>query len=63
MSDDRCSDCGKDPRYIEIRAFGRPDAVHRIRHCCTPPPMAAQLARQADDNWLDRQRRLAEETT
>lgn len=59
-ADERCPDGDHPAQYVEIGTFGRSETQRR-RVCCAPPPTADQMAAKADREWLDRQRRLAEE--
>lgn len=58
--DDRCPRCGVDQDFVEVYAFGRPVRRIPVTACCVPPPTADQMRRRAEDDWLRRQRELAE---
>lgn len=61
---DRCPVCGQPLDVDTFEIMSAESAVPvdtiTIRRCCEPSPTAAQMARQADDEWLARQRRLVE---
>ncbi len=58
--DERCPVCGGEPAEVyDLRSFGGWSRRLSVFTCCVPPPSPAQLRREAEDDWLRRQRELA----
>ncbi len=62
-NDERCLCCGSEPdSLVELSVFSHAAPIRRlpVYRCCAPPPSPTPMLRQAEDEWLRRQRELAE---